>query len=378
MDPIAWGKFPLPLIQVNPPQISLTNELVSRAYDVGIFSNSGAIQREASEVLAKHINKEFSGYLVSSNTSALIACLLEINVRGKHVLVSNFTFAATLHSIILAGGTPVLCDVDSDKLVISTNQVKELLESKKFDVAAVFPTRIFGFVTDFSELIEFCDENEIPVLIDAAASFPDQPGVWSFKHQARFEVFSLHATKVFGIGEGGLIVGNKSSIEKVAERCNFGICSSDPEHFRDGLNAKADEFTAARALARYLQYPSDVELRRKFVEGYKETFADSVHIKFFKEELPAIYSYFPIIFDTESNLLKFMEIVSPYLRTRRYYFPSLNEGYIGEARVEKPLSLAISDSASRRILCLPVYISFTDEVSEKILDLMSNAKRLLN
>ena len=378
MDPITWEKFPLPLIQVNPPQISRTNKIVSQAYTEGIFSNSGSIQREASRVLANHVNREFSGYLVSSNTSALVACLLEINVRGRHVLVSNFTFAATLHSIVLAGGIPVLCDVNSANLSMSINQVTEIVESKKFNIAAVLPTRIFGFINDFSDLIEFCGEYEIPVLIDAAATFPGEPDVWNFKHQAKFEVFSLHATKVFGIGEGGLIVGSKSSIESVSERSNFGIRSFDPENFRDGLNAKADEFTAARALSRFPEYGTDVKIRREFVKGYKNAFKDSVHIKFFSEELPAIYSYFPVIFDTEKNLLKFMEFINPYMKTRRYYYPSLNVGYKGEALVEKPYSLSISDSASRRILCLPVYISCTDEVLENILALVSNTEGLLS
>lgn len=378
MDPITWANFPLPLLQVNPPKIARTNEIVSHAYTEGIFSNSGPIQREVSEVLAKHVNREFSGYLASSNTSALIACLLEINVRGKHVLVSNFTFAATLHAIVLAGGIPVLCDVVSDDLVISINQVKEILESSRFDVAAVLPTRIFGFITDFSDLIVLCGKYEIPVLIDAAATIPDKPDVWNFKEKARFEVFSLHATKVFGIGEGGLIVGSRSSIESVSERSNFGIGTLDPEHFTDGLNAKADEFTAARALSRFPEYAADVAKRRKFVEGYKKVFENSAHVKVFREQFPAIYSYFPIVFDTENNLLKFVEIVNPYIRTRRYYFPSLNTGYIGEALIEKPHSLAISDSASRRILCLPVYISCTDEVRAKILELVTNAERLLS
>ena len=378
MDPITWQNFPLPLIQVNPPPIPEINEIVSKAYEAGIFSNSGKIQREASEVLAKHVSRDLSGYLASSNTSALVACLLEINVRGRHVLVSNFTFAATLHSIILAGGIPVLCDVDSDNLIMSLDKVKVILNSGDFDVAAVLPTRIFGFINDFSDLIEICSEFDIPVLIDAAATFPDQPDVWKFKRAARFEVFSLHATKVFGIGEGGLIVGSKNSIEAVLESSNFGINLENPRYFRDGLNAKADEFTASRALARFPHYAKDVALRRRFVEAYQEALKNSRRIKFFKEHESAIYSYFPVIFDTEANLIKFSELVNPYIRTRRYYFPSLNTGYVGGAIVKKPMSLEISDSASRRILCLPVYASCTEEVSERILDLVTNSERLLN
>jgi dTDP-4-amino-4,6-dideoxygalactose transaminase len=377
IDPITWGNFPLPLIQVNPPSINLTTEIVNSAYKSGVFSNSGALHEQASELLSGHVNPEFAGYLACSNTSGLVACLLEINVRNRHVLVSNFTFAATLNSIILAGGIPVLCDINSEELVMTESNVLEILEIKDLDIAAVIPTRVFGFVTDFSELVDTCAKRGIPVVVDAAATFPDRKNVWNFKHHAKFEVFSLHATKVFGIGEGGLIVGSPEAIKSVKERANFGFRSVDPIHFQDGLNAKADEFTAARALARFSEYANDVEIRRTFISRYRSVFESSRHVKLINDGSETIYSYFPVIFDDEVNLTKFVEFVSPYIKTRRYYFPSLNNGYIGNARIEKPVALEISDSISRRILCLPVYVSCSNEVEKNLMELMASAEQSL-
>jgi dTDP-4-amino-4,6-dideoxygalactose transaminase len=378
MEPIKWESFPLPLIQVNPPSISKTNEILATVYRNGVFSNSGEIQRQVSETLAKHVNSGFSGYLASSNTAGLVACLLEIDVRGKHVLVSNFTFAATLNSIVLAGGIPVLCDIHPDSLVLSLSNIVEHLDNNELEIAAVMPTRVFGFVSDFSELIEACSKKDIPVVIDAAATFPDRSDVWAFKYQAKFEVFSLHATKVFGIGEGGLIVGTTESIEAVKERANFGILSDDQTHFKDGLNAKADEFTAARAMARFSEYAGDAEIRRAFITKYKSVFGNSKHIKLLDDGQETIYSYFPIIFDSEDKLLKFMEIVSPFIRTRRYYFPSLNQGYIGSSTIAKSNSLVFSESISRRILCLPVYICYSSQVEKELMGLMALAEGSLN
>jgi dTDP-4-amino-4,6-dideoxygalactose transaminase len=378
MESVKWKSFPLPLIQVNPPSISKTNRILSKAYKSGTFSNSGQIQREISDKLSKHVNPDFSGYLASSNTSGLIACLLEIDVRGRHVLVSNFTFAATLNAIVLAGGVPVLCDIDPESLVLTREKIMEYLEDKDLDIAAVLPTRVFGFITDFSELVETCSNKGIPVVIDAAATFPDRDDVWRFRHQAKFEVYSLHATKVFGIGEAGLIVGDVKAIEAVKERANFGIKSEDPQHFQDGLNAKADEFTAARAMARFSEYSKDAEIRRSFISRYKKIFEKSEHIKLIDGGLQTIYSYFPIIFDNEVNLVKFMQILNPFVTTRRYYFPSLNEGYMGGSRIEKRNSLVNSESISRRVLCLPVYVSYSKEVERRLMELMASAEESLN
>jgi dTDP-4-amino-4,6-dideoxygalactose transaminase len=378
MEPIKWESFPLPLIQVNPPSIAKTNEILLSAYKNGIFSNSGQIQLEISDKLSKHVNPDFEGYLTSSNTAGLVACLLEIDVRDKNVLVSNFTFAATLNAIVLAGGIPVLCDVDPNSLVLSLDNILEHLHNRDLNIAAVVPTRVFGYISDFSELIESCSNKGISVVIDAAATFPDCDDVWNFEHQARFEVFSFHATKVFGIGEGGLIVGSADSIKAVKERANFGIAVDDPTHFRDGINAKADEFTAARASARFADYAKDAHIRRTFVSKYKSVFENSKHVRMIEDGPETIYSYFPVIFDTEENLITFMEKVKPYIRTRRYYFPSLKEGYIGGSRVEKSKSLAYSESISRRILCLPVYISYSIEAEKALIDLITSAERSLN
>lgn len=378
MNPVTWGNFPLPLIQVNPPSIDLTNRIVSSAYKSGIFSNVGQLQQEASKLLSKHVHPDFAGYLASSNTSGLVACLLEIGVRDRHVLVSNFTFAATLNSIVLAGGIPVLCDVDPESLTITLDSISEVLNDEDLDIAVVLPTRVFGFISDFSEIVETCALREISVVIDAAATFPDRSDVWRFAHQAKFEVFSLHATKVFGIGEGGLIVGCPDSIESVKERANFGISNKYPLQFRDGLNAKADEFTSARALARFSDYANDAEKRRSFISRYKKIFSRSKHIKMMNDGSETIYSYFPLIFDKEANLIRFMEILNPFIRTRRYYFPSLSQGYIGDSRIVTPKSLEISESVSSRILCLPVYISHSNEVEMKLMELLTSAESSLN
>jgi dTDP-4-amino-4,6-dideoxygalactose transaminase len=372
MKPVAWSNFPLPLIQVNPPSIEDSMKLIEVAYSNGIFSNSAELQRLASETLSKHVGTEFSGYLASNNTMALTACLLSIGVRGKHVIVSNFTFAATLDAVILAGGIPLVCDIEVDSLVLNSEEVKSLLASGEFEIAAVVPTRVLGFVTDLSKLVQLCNSFGVPVVVDAAACFPARANSWNFQSQANFEVFSLHATKVFGIGEGGLVVGKDEAISDIRSKSNFGLMNGVNE-FTDGLNAKADEFTASRALARFPMYQRDVDQRQEFVSVYQEIISSSDSITVLQENDLTVYSYFPLVFQNKESMLEFREYLSPFLTTRRYYFPTLKSGYRGDSRVSFSKNLEISESIAPRILCLPVYFLYEQGLLPEIRSLIKSA-----
>jgi dTDP-4-amino-4,6-dideoxygalactose transaminase len=371
MEPIKWSDFPLPLIQVNPPSLAETNKVILTAYKNGVFSNSAELQRKVSLELSKLFGEDMEGYLASSNTAALTACLLTVGVRGRHVVISNFTFAATLDAVILAGGIPIVCDIDPKSLVLDFERTAELLASKEYDVAAVLPTRILGFITDLSKLVEQCDAYNVPVIVDAAGSLPNRENSWKFENRALYEVFSLHATKVFGIGEGGLVIGNSESINRVRQSSNFGLTLNGSMQFRDGINAKADEFTSARALARMHGYSIDIKKRQDFVKLYKEAFSGDPRFSLIQDDKDTVYSYFPVIFETEEQLLTFQKATSQFFMSRRYYFPTLQSGYIGDAKVVFTSDLGTSESIAKRILCLPVYVSYDEEVKLELASLLS-------
>jgi dTDP-4-amino-4,6-dideoxygalactose transaminase len=299
-------------------------------------------------------------------------------VRGRHVLISNFTFAATLDAVILAGGIPVVCDIDQESLTLDINIVATALRDGDYDIAAVVPTRVFGMVTDLSELITLCDGKNIQVVVDAAASYPSRANLWNFSRSALYEVFSLHATKVFGIGEGGLVIGNSESIDKLRQISNFGLTTDGSLKFTDGLNAKADEFTSARALARLQDYSNDVVKRHDFIKLYKNVFNSDSRVRMMHDNPETTYSYFPIIFESEELLLSFRTAISPFIMSRRYYFPTIKTGYIGNASIVFNSKLTFSESLAKRILCLPVYASYTKEVKLEIQNLLKKTMEKIN
>jgi dTDP-4-amino-4,6-dideoxygalactose transaminase len=84
------------------------------------------------------------------------------------------------------------------------------------------------------------------------------------------------------------------------------------------------------------------------------------------------YAYFPIIFESEELLYSCMSELSAHeIFTRRYFYPSLANTlpYLPHQDME------VTDSISKRILCLPLYTELTFEEVDLITRLI---RRVLN
>jgi dTDP-4-amino-4,6-dideoxygalactose transaminase len=346
--------FPLVRPDIAPPE-SWTGYLV-QAYKDGIYSNSGNIWKQLNVRVESYFPRS-KAIGVANNTVGQIAALQAVGIKGELVFLSNFTFPATLQAVILAGGIPVLCDCDPETWEISVATVKAAYgEFGKPKV--ILLTRVFGKREDVSELFTFAALEGIDFLLDSAAAFPTSPieddiGVMN-------EVFSLHATKALGVGEGGLIVGNFSFIEETWKRCNFGIMKNNT--FTDGSNAKMDEFTAARALAALDRYEKTSANRRNFVTLAYESVLEIGNYSKLTNIKSLSWSLFPLKFDSEIELLRFEKFSkSRGLAGKRYYFPSMLDGYVGTFEIHRASTLEQSQQLSKLIYCLPVYSTFLDE-----------------
>ncbi|MDD5586387.1 MAG: aminotransferase class I/II-fold pyridoxal phosphate-dependent enzyme [Alphaproteobacteria bacterium] len=193
---------------------------------------------------------------LSSGYHALVAGLKALGVEpGKRVLMPAVTFPACPHAALRLGAEPVLTDVDPGTWTLTPEIARAAATATKLH--AVMPVAVYGIPLPADEWDAFTRDTGIPVIIDAAAAAESQryPEHGLVAH-------SLHATKPFGIGEGGLLVAaNGEVIERARRYANFGT------HGRithgPGENAKMSEFHAAVALAQLQRWPAIKERRRR-------------------------------------------------------------------------------------------------------------------
>jgi dTDP-4-amino-4,6-dideoxygalactose transaminase len=110
-------------------------------------------------------------------------------------------------------------------------------------VAAIMPVVPFGLPMDGAAWDRLSEETGIPVIVDAAAAFD------TWKPTASLSMVSLHATKLLGLGEGGLVLSRtRPLIADVRQRANFGFAGSRDTQIVS-MNAKLSEYGAAVGLA---------------------------------------------------------------------------------------------------------------------------------
>jgi dTDP-4-amino-4,6-dideoxygalactose transaminase len=351
----------IPVLVPNVPQIAEWSNLLSVSYSTRRFSNAGPLAQKAELEIKSIVGASIDVMVCSSNTSGLIASLLAFNCRGKKVLVSNYTFAATLNAILCSGATPVISEVDFESWEISVSNVMKA-QSEFPDIYAVLITRVHGFIRDFEEVIQYCSQQGLPVIVDAAAAFPGSPKIYNAESRV-LEVFSFHATKPLGIGEGGAVVGRNSDVNLVRRASNFGLDVNN-ETFTDGINAKMDEFAAARLIAALGRFQEFFNERKKFASNLSKLFLSSSEITLPKNFGETSWPFFPIKFNSQENLIRFATSMKKVVQSRRYYYPSMITGYRGAGPILQVRNLDISNDLALTTLCLPVIPDLQEELSD--------------
>ncbi|GMA60047.1 aminotransferase class I/II-fold pyridoxal phosphate-dependent enzyme [Alicyclobacillus fastidiosus] len=324
-----------------------------------VYSNYGPLNDLFEQrVLLEYFNNEGAVSTVNNATTGLILAISACKRKGgKYALMPSFTFSATPLAAIWAGLEPYFIDISEDNWCMNENIVKEVIEKLGDDVAVVVPYATFGTWLDLSYYMSLMNQG-IPVVVDAAASFGtclDKQFGTAFDGAI---VFSFHATKAFGIGEGGLVYSSDQNlIKRIREAANFGF-NGDRESCLLGLNGKTSEYTAAIALATLPEFPEKKKVRNKIREWYLDTMKSS-HLQErgwrIQETKGSIaHQFFPILCPKDqvnSDLVKRLETQG--IQVRHYFSPACHEQEMFRSYPRSNLS--VTDEIQKRILSLPLW-----------------------
>lgn len=240
---------PIPVMR---PQLPSANDLLPylrRIDESRYYSNHGTLLRELEARLAEAFAVEPHRLAVVANgTVALSAALLAVGASpGSRCLLPSWTFVASPSAAWAANLRPHFVDVSLDTWALDP---EALLERDDLDdVGAVVVVSPFGAPVETASWDHFTARTGIPVIIDAAAGFDTVARVATCRPGRSPVMISLHATKAFGVGEGGLVLcADDEIMQRFHQICNFGIWDH-PEGQILGYNGKLSEYHAAVGLA---------------------------------------------------------------------------------------------------------------------------------
>ncbi|QED36506.1 DegT/DnrJ/EryC1/StrS family aminotransferase [Antarcticibacterium arcticum] len=310
-------------------------------------ANGGKLLFDLQRKIKEYLNSP-NMVLTTNGTLPLQIALKVLGGQGE-VITTPFSYVATTSTIVWENCTPVFVDINPEFLTIDETKIEAAITSK---TTAILATHVFGNPCNVEEIEKIANKHHLKVIYDAAHCF----GV-KYKGRSLFEfgdisTCSFHATKLFHTGEGGaMFCKDKGLHNKLFYSHNFG--HNGPLEFHGlGINAKMSELQAAMGLA-VLPYVKDlIQSRKEIAELYDQylNFKNLSRIVI-RDDTEWNYSYYPVIFESEKQLLNTQKALNREdIFPRRYFYPSLNTlNYVGSAEMK------ISEDISKRILCLPVY-----------------------
>lgn len=312
--------------------------------------------------------KDFTGakhcFMVNNGTISLtlmaMACGLKAN---DEVLVPNYTMIATPNSIKLFGGIPKFIDVDPNTLCISLNEIKKHRSEK---TKAVFLMNANGrYPTDFEEILEYCQKNEIILLEDSAQAlgsyYPDGT------HQGtkgKAGSFSFSAPKIISTGQGGAIITNDDDIANNISRLkDFGRSGGGNDiHNTIGYNFKFTDIQAVIGLVQMNKLEWRMQRMKQIYALYQSLLSEIEQVRFFSQDLTITTPWFiDVLVEKRDDLMSYLK--EKKIGSRMMY-PPVNK----QIAYNLPGEHSVSNTIGENGLWLPSSSKLKDEEIIRVCD----------
>ncbi len=341
--------------------------LVGRLSDVldsGQLTN-GRIVRQLEDEVSERLGVEVVA--VSSCTAGLMLVLQAFGPHGRVVLPS-FTFSASAHAVVWAGGDPDFVDVEPARGTLDPDGLAELLAG----ASAVTATHLYGGPCEVEALELAAAAAGIPLVFDAAHALGSWRGDRPVGSFGTAEVFSLSPTKVVVAGEGGLVATDDAEL---AEAIRLGRDYGNPGDYDcrfPGLNARMSELHAAVARASFARVDQNVAARGELVDRFEATVTGVPGLRVVRPA-PGDTSTFKdltVVIDADAFGVGAAEVqvvlAAEGIDSRRYYHPPIHaqEAYAGRWQTQRPLP--VTDALASSVLSPPLWSHMAPSTVERV------------
>ncbi len=216
---------------------------------------------------------------VVNGTNSLIIALRMLDIGGgDEVIVTPYTFIATISAILEVGAMPVFADVDPATFQIRPENIRKKITPK---TRALLPVHILGLPCDMPAIMDIAREHDLIVVEDACQAWLAEINnrkVGTFGHAG---CFSFQNTKHLAIGEGGALI---SDDDEFMDRCHsYHDTGSRYGRMDDlvggiyvmrGNNLRMTEYQAAIGLAQMKRLDEQTTVRNRNAAYLKSRLSD--------------------------------------------------------------------------------------------------------
>jgi dTDP-4-amino-4,6-dideoxygalactose transaminase len=359
----------VPFLELLPTYLELKDQIdnrVSEALASGWYIG-GKLVTAFEEEYAHYCNVE-SCVSVGNGLDALRIALMCYGIKsGDKVLVPSHTFIATWLAVSALGAIPVPVEPSNGRRIIDQYDFMEHLTD---DIKAVVPVLLYGETTDYSLLIDLCNQLGKTVVIDAAQAHGARVSPDVMLNRCT-HCWSFYPGKNLGaFGDAGAMTFVDSKASNMARMiANYG---SEHKYVHDyaGVNSRMDPIQAA-VLSEKLKCLDEWNIRRQSIAQKYSSQIMTVSVPNPPScEYSHVWHLYVIETERRSELVKHL---SAHGVGSQIHYPipvHMQGAYSDYSTMELPTSKALADT----VLSLPIGPHLSTQQVDYVIDVVNSFK----
>lgn len=327
------------------------------------------------------------GVALSSATGGmhLLMKILKIG-PGDEVITPSMTWVSVVNMIVLAGATPVFCEIDRETMLATPESIAEKITPR---TKLIIPVHFAGAALDLDGIYRVA--GDIPVVEDAAHALGTH---YKGRHvgSTGSAIYSFHAIKNITTGEGGMFVTNDETMASAMRSWKFhgiGVDAFDRQNrgrspqaevLEPGFKYNLTDICAAIGVSQLTRLASINTRRRELAMLYRRELENIPEIRPLAD--PAGYEFrhawhlFVVRVDTPKiGRDAFMaELKTRNIGSGLHFRCAHLQKYYRDAMGFRPGTLPATEYNNDRICSLPL---FPDMTFDDVIDVVEAIKSVL-
>lgn len=308
-----------------------------------------------------------------SGTQALVMPLMTFDLRRSDaVFTPSYSFVASAETVSLAGGTPVLVDVDPATFNLSPDSlraaIEKTMEGGTLSPRGIIPVDLFGLPADYDAINQIATEYGLFVLEDAAQAFGasyNGKRTGSLTHVASTSFFPAKPLGCYGDG-GAIFTDDQKLAEKLISIRVHGQGENQYDNVRIGLNARMDTIQAAILLQKMSFYEDELALRAQFAERYTSRLTTGIKTQKIPTGCTSIWAQYSVLSENRDAMRAALDDLG--IPTQVYYPTPLHRSPAYQQPGRNARNFPVSDKLASQMFSLPMHPYLEDQLVDQICD----------
>ncbi|HEY1743413.1 MAG TPA: DegT/DnrJ/EryC1/StrS family aminotransferase [Granulicella sp.] len=314
----------------------------------------------------------------ASGTDALWLAMAALEIGpGDTVITTPFSFFASVSSILRAGATPLLADIDERTFNLSPQAIAELLSTVSGKVAAVMPVHLYGQCAEMDEFSTLATKHGFRLIEDAAQAFGARWNGVAAGGLGDAAAFSFYPTKnLSAFGDAGMMTTRNAHIDERARMLRAHGMRQRYFHDEVGWNSRLDTLQAAILKVKLQRVAAGNQRRRELAALYDQRLrsagltglstAEGVVLPFIDPRAEHVFHQYVIRAPRRDELRAFL--TEHKIGTEVYYPLPLHLQESLKSLGYKRGDFPVSERAADEVLALPIYPELREDEVETVVE----------